>query len=323
MDQEPSGQRYASLAARLLRPTDRTSGGVEIGERHQAVLAIEGALRARARRRARLRWAAGSAAVAVAAVMVVALGWTRGEVSIRVDGGEVLEAGAVVQVPPDREVGLSLSTGSRLRLRAGGRLGLTELGKSQRFVLAAGRLTADVSALAPGHQFVVTTVDAEVEVRGTSFEVAVVPARAECDGAATEVRVFEGVVLVRRAGRSWSVAAGERWPSGCRAPDQPPPAGSGASAPPASAPGPASRPATAAAPRRSRAPAASPAPISTLVEQNDLFGAAMDARRRGDLDQARRKLDELLVRYPFGALADSARRERASLATLRSTGEGR
>jgi hypothetical protein len=53
--------------------------------------------------------------------------------------------------------------------------------------------------------------------------------------------------------------------------------------------------------------------VSTLAEQNQLFATAMDARRRGDMAEARRLLDELLARFPFGALADSARRESAKL----------
>ena len=54
-------------------------------------------------------------------------------------------------------------------------------------------------------------------------------------------------------------------------------------------------------------------PSSTLREQNDLFDAALAARRRGDTVRALRLLDELLLRYPDGALVDSARAERHEL----------
>jgi hypothetical protein len=69
------------------------------------------------------------------------------------------------------------------------------------------------------------------------------------------------------------------------------------------------------APARARdhVPPALDAALSTLSQQNDLFAAAMDARRRGELDDARRRLDELLARFPFGALAEAARGERAKL----------
>jgi hypothetical protein len=317
MDHDPGVPKYARVAARLLKPSARTAGPAELGARKEAMRAIETALKARGHRRTRRRWMVGAAAAAAACAVAVGAAFfaaTRPDsVTVRLESGGLLAAGSLVEADPDREVRLSLSTGSRLRLREGGRLALAELGRSQRLTLRAGRLWANVSPLAPGHRFVVATADAEVEVRGTSFEVAVVPARAACDGAITEVRVFEGVVLVTRSGRQWRIAAGERWPTDCRSSAQPAPQqGPTSPASPAAlrrAPG--RRSPNAGPPQVATAPSAGPS--STLAEQNDLFAAAMDARRRGDLDETRRRLDELLARFPFGALAQSARAERAKL----------
>ena len=63
----------------------------------------------------------------------------------------------------------------------------------------------------------------------------------------------------------------------------------------------------------SDAPRADP---STLAEQNDLFAAALAARRRGDLGEAIHWLDRLIARYPKGQLIDSARAERQRLLEL-------
>jgi ferric-dicitrate binding protein FerR (iron transport regulator) len=328
MDHDPVVLKYAAAAARLLEPStsEPTAWPAELGERKQAVQAVEAALRQSARRRARRRWMAGAAAAAAAAAVVVGavfFGATGADsVTVRVENGGLLEAGSLVEADPDREVRLSLSTGSLLHLRAGGRLALGAVGKSQRLTLRAGRLWARVSPLAPGHRFVVATADAEVEVHGTSFEVAVVPARADCDGAATEVRVFEGVVRVKRSGRQWRIAAGERWPADCRPAAQPAPQpGHTSRALPAAPPRARARTSPNAGPPRVIATAPEPAPSSTLAEQNDLFAAAMDARRRGDLEETRRRLDEMLARFPFGALAESARAERAKLPPRRMSGQ--
>jgi TolA-binding protein len=56
-----------------------------------------------------------------------------------------------------------------------------------------------------------------------------------------------------------------------------------------------------------------PADPSTLAEQNDLFAAALSARRRGDLGEAVHWLDRLIARYPDGQLIESARAERKRL----------
>jgi hypothetical protein len=321
MDRDAPDAKFARIAADLLKPPGRATGSAAFGERKRASEAIEAALQQRARRRSRRRRVIGAAA---AATVLLVGGITffaarrPPSIVVAIEGGGVLKSGRVVAAPARGEISLSVSTGSRLHLHGGGRLSLAELGQSQRFTLHAGRLWATVAPQAAGQRFVVATADTEVEVRGTSFEVAVVPPRPECEGTATEVRVFEGVVQVRRAGRLWRVGPGELWPGDCRSPPPAPsvlePAApySAPTAPPTTPP--AARPAStvrtvATAPPR---PADS-MPASTLAEQNNLFALAVAARRRGDLGEARRRLDDLLARFPSGALAESARSELARL----------
>ena len=303
-DREPLD--YARLAARVLEPPSIEPGPGELGRRKQAVEALAAALQVRSRQRLRRRrsLAVGGAAalVLVAAGLVTTLSRTPVP-AVQVEGGEALQAGSVVRATGGRSVGLALATGTQVRLADGGRLDLAELGARQRFVLQSGRFWAKVAPLTAGQRFLVITPDAEVEVRGTVFEVVVVPPRPECEGAATEVRVVEGLVTVRRNGRQWQIPAGQTWPGDCRPPTSAP------VSPFAAAP---ERPAEMARPAKPAVPR--PAAVgSTLAEQNQLFAAAMDARRRGDVAEARRRLDDLLVRFPFGALADSARRELARL----------
>jgi TolA-binding protein len=48
-----------------------------------------------------------------------------------------------------------------------------------------------------------------------------------------------------------------------------------------------------------------------------LLAAALNAERRGAIDEAERWLDRLMSRYPTGQLADSARAARHRLELLR------
>jgi TolA-binding protein len=61
---------------------------------------------------------------------------------------------------------------------------------------------------------------------------------------------------------------------------------------------------------------------STLAEQNDLFAAALAARRRGDTVEAIQWLDRLIARYPGGPLTDSARAERRRMAAAGGNAPG-
>jgi hypothetical protein len=142
-----------------------------------------------------------------------------------------------------------------------------------------------------------------VEVKGTRFEVAIVPTPSACAPfARTQVMVQEGVVAVRFAGGEVRLPAGSVWPS-C-SPPAPPVRGT---------PGRTRQPRASALAPDSTPPAAPRADGSTLAEQNDLFAAALAARRRGDLREAIQWLDRLIARYPTGQLNDSARAERQRL----------
>jgi hypothetical protein len=305
--------RYARLAARLVVPARRLADGApDPGDREGTVAAVADALRRRGRHRTRRRWMMAGAAVAAVAVLALGLAQLARETTVtaRLTGGPPLPAGSFVRADPDRPVEVSLSTGTRLRLSGSGRLTLAEVGPRQRFMLETGRVWAKVAPLAPHHRFVISTPDAEVEVRGTSFEVAVVPERGGCQGA-TEVHVAEGSVIVRRRDRLWLLTEGRHWMGECPAEAEPSKASPPEAAEPAGRAPPAvpyRRPSATMRARASLAPAQ-----STLHEQNDLFAAAMKARRRGDLAASRRMLDDLLARFPFGALADSARSELADL----------
>jgi outer membrane protein assembly factor BamD (BamD/ComL family) len=95
------------------------------------------------------------------------------------------------------------------------------------------------------------------------------------------------------------VAAGEQWPSGCTRTEAAVPAGSGASAGHTSA----------------------SAPASNLGAQNDLFAAAVAAKRQGNYRAAVTGFDRFLSRYPGSPLAESALVEKMRL--LRATDPSR
>jgi len=106
-------------------------------------------------------------------------------------------------------------------------------------------------------------------------------------------------VAVRFGGGEVRLPAGSVWPACPTA----------VAAPPAQA-----RPARKhAAPAPVASPPAGNDP-STLAAQNDLFAAALAARRRGENVEAIRWLDRLIGRYPEGPLTESARAERRRLA---------
>jgi hypothetical protein len=205
-----------------------------------------------------------------------------------------------VRVPGAGHLLLALDTGTRLRVGASSRVRLTALGAIQRFDVESGTLEAEVAKVPLGGRFIVATGDAEVEVKGTRFEVAVVPTPSTCAPfARTQVTVQEGVVVVRFAGGEVRLPAGSVWPV-CA---PPPPVQSNRPRHP-----------HAPAPTADRAgPTAPPPDPSTLAEQNDLFAAALAARRRGEVDEAIHWLDRLIARYPKGQLIDSARAERQRL----------
>jgi len=333
--------RYARLAARTLErgaADDEAGTAMTLPDRTASVAAIARALRARGRRRV-VPWLGWGVAAAAAAVLL-SVGWrslrstepatadgiARGDAPAETklavadingagaaieasDGvrpatrGDRIAAGTSVRVPGTGHLLLALDTGTRVRVGSSSRVRLAALGATQRFEVESGSLEADVAKVPLGGRFIVATGDAEVEVKGTRFEVAVVSTPSACAPfARTQVMVQEGVVVVRFAGGEVRLPAGSVWPA-CPSPT---PAVHGTR----------SRTRqrhTSATPLDSASSAAQRADASTLAEQNDLFAAALAARRRGDLGEAIHWLDRLIARYPNGQLIDSARAERQRL----------
>lgn len=213
---------------------------------------------------------------------------------LAIGGGLVIEPGDRVLATVGARAGLALPTGTHLLVDRGGDLAVLANDSAQTFFLAAGAVRADVAKLRAGERFVVRTADAEVEVHGTSFRVERVTPDASCAvSVSTKVTVFEGVVTVRSGGHEERVAAGELWPR-C-VPSAVAPSTSASSVP---------------------APSVkSTSTASDLAAQNDLYGAAMSAKQRGELGLAVAGFERLLAKYPSCALAEQATVERMKLLT--------
>jgi len=220
------------------------------------------------------------------------------------------------------EAGLDFDTGTHVTIGGSSRVRLVEQSQRKRFSLESGSFFAKVAKLTADERFVVTTPDAEVEVRGTAFRVTIVPAEPTCaNGSPTRLEVSEGVVVVRHSGTEVRVAAGQRWPT-CdvhaardvhAAPKDPSVAPAAPVAPltvAATTPAPASTTGT-----REATPVAAPAPdtSSRLAEQNDLMDEAMRFKKRGDVGGAIARFDRLLAQYPNGPNAETAEVERMRL----------
>jgi hypothetical protein len=183
---------------------------------------------------------------------------------------------------------------------------------SERWLqLGSGAVDVHVAKLKAAERFVITTSDAEVEVRGTRFRVAVVPAVDDCgQGTVTRVSVTEGVVVVRWSGQQRRVEAGSHWPADC--------AERAVSVAPSPAADLRARSNRQTSPRASVvrvSPSVGVSP-STLATENDLFGAALKAASAGDRREAMQLLDVLLARFPASPLKESAAVERARLIDL-------
>jgi ferric-dicitrate binding protein FerR (iron transport regulator) len=225
----------------------------------------------------------------------------RGSQTSRLDDGGEVRGGDRVVVLRDGSAALTFPTGTRLALEGGAEVSVLEQGASNVFALSAGALRAHVAKLHAGERFVVSTGDAEVEVRGTSFRVAHAPSDPACGrGTTTRVEVFEGVVAVRGPDGESRVAAGERWPGGC-----------GAGAAESAAPSGEAAPAMAERkPSVTARPPSAARHASDLAAQNDLFDEAMAAKRRGANAEALAALERFLALYPASHLAENAAVER-------------
>ena len=217
----------------------------------------------------------------------------------------VLSGGSRVVTRPGGRALLDFSTGTNVLLGEGTDATVDAEGATQIVRVDRGTIDLRVAKLATDQRFLVQTPDAQVEVRGTQFRVSVVDGDPLCGaGTRTRVSVSEGVVVVRAGAEEIRLAPGQQWPGGCNRTS----GGAGSREEPAVPDAP-----------RSRIPASSSQAPNTpkLSEQNELFGRAVDAKRRGDDAAAVAAFERLITKYPNGPLAESAALERIRL--LRAT----
>lgn len=215
-----------------------------------------------------------------------------------------------VRTAQDGQARLSLAQGTSVTVFPGSQVRLApSTPQSSAIDLRVGRVEVHVPRLGPAGTFSVLTPHAQIVVHGTRFVVEVQARRA--DGVApTSVRVIEGRVAVRAVDREVMLEAGAAWSNetqtvsaaaATEVPAPPPPSVASPSASPS---------ARAVANTNAGVDAGASGPGSTLSEENRIFRAAMDARRRGNDAEAIRHLDALLGRYPNSTLAQEARVER-------------
>lgn len=232
--------------------------------------------------------------------------------------GTRLADGTELRTPTGAEAHLDFDSGTQLTIAGGTRVRLIEQTRHKRFALESGSVFAKVAKLATDERFLVTTSDAEIEVRGTAFRVTLTTPDPACEnGTPTHVDVTEGTVVVRHDAREVRVSAGEHWPACASASTDEPRVQAKESR--AVHPSTVAPPATAAAKPAPSPPAPESAPAtnavvaertSSLAEQNDLFDMAMQRKRAGDLAGALSTFERLIATYPDGPLGENASVER-------------
>jgi ferric-dicitrate binding protein FerR (iron transport regulator) len=322
--------RYATAAARLIRrylPNE----GVVSHDQARGVATIERAMHARDRRRRLKRYAgvlAGAAALLLigqalrlkafgsaspTGVVVVATPSGQGAAVRATESGRALatrdrlEAGQRIETAADGGASLQLSTGTSMALAGKSSFRVDSQGVVERFSLLRGELTAHVAKLASGQRFIVTTPDAEIEVRGTRFRLSFLEHPDPCSGTFTRLEVTEGVVELRAARGVTTVSAGQHWPADCAEPAP------SALEEPANPKPHSSTIAKPDAPPVSSERTPTPEQESALLPANDLFADGVARRRQGDVHGALRVYQELLRRFPDSALAENAMVERMRL----------
>ena len=263
--------------------------------------------------------------------------------------GMTLQTGIRLVAPRTSEVRIGTAEGTQLTLEPGGELTIVEQGTVRRYALQRGAIRARVAKLQPGERFIIATADSQIEVHGTAFRVATVAGNQNCrHGVKTRVMVTEGVVSVRSAGSEAFVPAGGQWPEGCApAPSEVKPEAQNDQAENEWPQSDKVTAVTAREHRRSRhakhharmarrhamiasashATAASgpkavaddagaPSPLdapSTLAAQNDLFAAAVRAKRQRQADESVELFSRLVDTYPNGPLTEGAMVQRMKI----------
>jgi len=332
----PSADQQAELLQRLgteVLPVEEPA--VMEVRRARVTSHIAGAMRREVEKKASRRRAvrAGFAVLAAAAVLllVVGLAWrSRTGEPRRTDRVAALSGPVVVvhagvpkgvgqfsEVVDADEIRTEVGGHARLELAMGAvvlvspetQVRLTSASDTSTVVdLREGRVDVEVPKLGAAREFKVTTPHADVVVHGTRFVVEVAAARGGI--APTSVRVIDGRVGVWTDGHEVMLEQGARWSNMPQSAEAPVPTAAVVEPPIAAPSAEAPRTATATpAPARSSRSAPEVAP-STLSEENRLFRQALEARRRGNLEEAIRHLDTLLARYPQSTLAQEASVER-------------
>jgi len=341
--------RYASLAAKLLRRSHGQTIGALPGRDPASLVPV--ARRALAQRRQRLvlrKVALGTVALSAAAALALAVGpWRRSASppatlasrspshpfsilgTAQVGGGpaassrSALGTGISLQAPDSAPVRIGSADGTILTLEARGELSVVDQSATRRFALRHGAVRAQVAHLHDGERFLIATDDAEVEVHGTVFRVALADGDPGCEeGRRTRVSVTEGVVSVRAGGRETLVAAGDSWPACARPATAPVADVSPAAAPPAHP-----LAVSGAAGRRPlpalQTPQASARQTAGLSLANDLFAAAVRAKREHRTDEAVRLFARLIEVAPDGPLAEGATAQKMKLLAATDPQAGR
>jgi hypothetical protein len=285
------------------------------------VATIARELRGRRRKVVARRWALGAlSAGAVATTLFAGAGRERRASTpagglVLVGAGTAIVPGMRLLAPESDMLRLASADGTELTLEPRGSLTVIESGDTKRFALMRGAVVAHVKKLGSGERFIVDTADAEVEVRGTMFRVALAAEPPPCGPATTtRVSVAEGVVAVSGPGVRAVLFPGDGWPAACRSPARS--TGEGGAdvagstrrrgivrrglatshdAPMAASP----------APTAVRPPEPPPEPTA-LGDQNDLFSAALRAKRRGDAGGALALFDRFIRQYPDASLVEGA-----------------
>jgi hypothetical protein len=257
-------------------------------------------------------WPGGPDAVELAARPSLEVRLLSGEASLHegsevvpLSGSVLLDPDAALVTPPNASAELRLSSSTELSVAPASEVRISRRRPSpevfeERVRLQAGRVALAVPKLGARGAVSVETRDALVEVHGTRFSVQVVQ---EAPGVEfTEVKVREGRVLVRAAGESHMLGAGDSFSTRPPAPAAP--------APVVEPPAPAAPETAERKVRKTSTPRRSAPSPSELADQNRLLEAAELAQRGGMPRLAVERLERLIARYPESELAHNARVER-------------